>query len=75
VAELADEVLGDLLNVHVKTSWWWSLGMTWMLVALRGIEQMMYDLQPLGHRPLIHLRNELDSADPSQRRAPKLNDK
>jgi hypothetical protein len=60
VAELADEILGDLLNVRVKTSWWWSLGMTWMLVALRGMEQMMYDLfdrPDLIHRLMAILRD------------------
>lgn len=60
VAELADEVFGDLLNVRVKTSWWWSLGMTWMLVALRGMEQMMYDLidrPDLIHRLMAILRD------------------
>jgi len=48
VLELADETLGDLLTVRLKTAWWWwwwwSLGMTWTLINLRGLEQMMYDM-------------------------------
>lgn len=43
-AALADEILGDLLTVRVKTLWWWTLGMTWTLVNLRGMMQIMYDM-------------------------------
>jgi hypothetical protein len=41
---LAQEVLGDILTVRLKTAWWWTLGMTWTLVNLRGLSQMMYDM-------------------------------
>ncbi len=41
---LAEEILGDLLTVRVKTLWWWTLGMTWTLVNLRGLLQIMYDM-------------------------------
>ena len=41
---LAEETLGDLLTVRVKTAWWWSLGMTQTLINLRGLGQMMYDM-------------------------------
>ena len=40
---LAEKTLGDLLNVRLKGKWWWSLGMTWTLVNLRGLEQIMFD--------------------------------
>lgn len=43
-AALAAEILGDLLTVRVKTLWWWTLGMTWTLVNLRGMMQIMYDM-------------------------------
>jgi hypothetical protein len=43
-AALAQEILGDLLTVRVKTLWWWTLGMTWTLVNLRGLMQIMYDM-------------------------------
>jgi hypothetical protein len=41
---LASEVFGDLLPVRLKTQWWWSLGMTWTLIKLRGMETLMFDL-------------------------------
>ena len=43
-AALAQGILGDLLTVRVKTQWWWTLGMTWTLVNLRGLMQIMYDM-------------------------------
>lgn len=42
--ELAESVLGDLLKVRLKTSWWWTLGMTWTLANIRGLEQLMLDM-------------------------------
>ncbi len=44
LASLAKKVLGDLLTVRIKGRWWWSLGMTWDLVNLRGLEQIMFDV-------------------------------
>ena len=44
VAEVADDIFGDLLPVHIQTAWWWTLGMTWTLAHLRGLEQIMYDM-------------------------------
>ncbi len=44
VVELAEATLGDLLIVRLKTVWWWTMGMTWTLVNLRGLAQMMYDM-------------------------------
>lgn len=41
---LAVETLGDFLTVRVKGVWWWTLGMTWTLANLRGLEQIMYDM-------------------------------
>ncbi len=42
--ELAGSVLGDLLTVRLRTRWWWTLGMTWTAVNLRGLEQLMLDM-------------------------------
>lgn len=42
--DLAQEVFGDILLVRRKTVWWWTLGMTWTLVNLRGLEQAMLDM-------------------------------
>ena len=44
LVSLAKKVLGDLLTVRIKGRWWWSLGMTWDLVNLRGLEQIMFDV-------------------------------
>ena len=41
---LAKKVLGNLLAVRLKGRWWWSLGMTWTLVNLRGLQQIMFDI-------------------------------
>ncbi len=60
LAELAAGIFGDLLIVRVKTSWWWSLGMTRKLVELRGLEQIMYDMidrPDLVHRLMATLRD------------------
>ncbi|MCL4562758.1 MAG: hypothetical protein M1281_19365 [Chloroflexi bacterium] len=40
----ARDIFGNLLSVRVKTSWWWSVGMTKTLVYLRGLEQTMFDM-------------------------------
>ena len=78
---LANDTLGDILPVRLKTSWWWTLGMTWTLVNLRGLAQIMYDMvdQPEAlHRTMAFLRDghlaKLDfleqqrAAEPEQRR-------
>lgn len=44
ILELAQDVFGDILIVRRKTIWWWTLGMTWTLVNLRGLEQVMMDM-------------------------------
>lgn len=57
---LAHETFAGLLEVRLKTAWWWTLGMTWTLVNLRGLSQMMYDMvdQPAGlHRLMGFLRD------------------
>jgi hypothetical protein len=59
-AALAQEILGDLLTVRVKTLWWWTLGMTWTLVNLRGLMQIMYDMVDAPdelHRLMAFLRD------------------
>jgi hypothetical protein len=40
----ARDLFGDILEVRLKTAWWWTLGMTWTLVNLRGLEQIMFDM-------------------------------
>ena len=50
--EVASETFGDLLTVRLKTSWWWTLGMTWTLINLRGLAQFMCDM--LEHVDDLH---------------------
>lgn len=52
VVELAEETLGDLLEVRLQTAWWWTLGMTWTLINLRGLTNFMYDL--MDNRDQVH---------------------
>lgn len=53
--ELAASIFGDLLEVRVKGVWWWTLGMTWTLITLRGLENFMTDfhLFPDGLKKLM----------------------
>ncbi len=48
----AEEILGDILAVRVKTLWWWSLGLTRLLVELRGMQQVMLDVY--DHPDILH---------------------
>jgi len=60
VLDLAQSVLGDILTVRLKSMWWWSFGMTWPAIRLRGLEQLMLDMfdQPDGlHRLMSILRD------------------
>lgn len=60
LVELAQDILGDLLTVRVRTNWWWSLGMTMRVAFLRGLTQMMYDLVDnpnLLHRIMTTMRD------------------
>ena len=60
VLALAQETLGDFLQVRLRTRWWWTQGMTWTLALLRGLEQMMLDMydHPDGlHRIMSYLRD------------------
>jgi hypothetical protein len=42
--DLAREVFEPYLEVRLNHKWWWTLGMTWTLVNLRGLDQLMYDM-------------------------------
>jgi hypothetical protein len=60
LADQAKDIFGDVLEIKVKTSWWWTLGMTWTLANLRGLEQMMLDMSDnprLLHRLMSILRD------------------
>ena len=40
----ARDVLGDLLPVRLRGGWYWTLGLTWELIRLRGLGNMMLDM-------------------------------
>ncbi|MBN1863627.1 MAG: hypothetical protein JW808_01865, partial [Victivallales bacterium] len=57
---IAQDTLGDLLPVRIRNTWYWTLGMTWELIKLRGLEQIMmdmYDNPELLHRLMAFLRD------------------
>lgn len=59
-ADLANELFGDVLPVRVKTSWFWSLGLTQTAIELRGLDKLMYDVMDnprLVHRLMAFLRD------------------
>ena len=41
---LAQNIFADIIEVRQKTMWWWTLGMTWTLINLRGLTQVMMDM-------------------------------
>ena len=41
--ELAQEIFGNILTVRRKNDWWWTLGMTWDYINLRGLEDFLCD--------------------------------
>jgi hypothetical protein len=41
--ELARELFGGVLTVRQKGTWWWSLGVTYPAILLRGMENMFTD--------------------------------
>jgi hypothetical protein len=60
IVALAEEVFGDLLQVRLRGIWWWSLGMTWDFIKLRGLENFMldmYDRPKWVHRLMGFLRD------------------
>jgi len=41
--ELAKDIFGDILTVRLKGIWWWSLGITFPAVTLRGLNNFFCD--------------------------------
>lgn len=54
---LADDIFNGILTVRLHTAWWWTLGMTWTFINLRGLENLMYDMydHPDGIHRLMQL--------------------
>jgi hypothetical protein len=60
ILNLAQEVFGELLDVRLRGIWWWTLGMTWDFIKLRGLENFMvdmYDRPEWVHRLMAFLRD------------------
>lgn len=52
LVHLAENTVGDLLAVRATTGWFWSVGLTYPLVNLRGLEQIMWDM--VDHPDELH---------------------
>ncbi|MEW5813867.1 MAG: hypothetical protein AB1798_00520 [Spirochaetota bacterium] len=60
IKNLAHDILGDILEVRLRGVWWWTLGMTWEFITLRGLENFMldmYDKPEWVHRMMAFLRD------------------
>ncbi len=44
IVDLAEQILGDILTVRLRSIWWWTLGMTWDFIRLRGLNNFMLDM-------------------------------
>ena len=44
VVDVAQELFGGLLTVRLRGIWWWTLGLTWDFIKLRGLENFMIDM-------------------------------
>ncbi len=59
--ETAHDIFGGILDVKVRNSWWYSLGLTFDAIKLRGFENFLYDMydNPRGlHALMAFLRDE-----------------
>jgi hypothetical protein len=52
---LAQEVFGGTLQVRLKGTWWWSLGLTWLAATFRGLQNILLDFvdRPDGLKELL----------------------
>jgi len=58
--EKARETFGDLLPIRLRGSWYWTLGLTWEAIKLRGLQSFMLDMydDPEGlHQLMAFLRD------------------
>ncbi len=44
IVSVAHELFDGILKVRIKGVWWWTLGMTWDFIKLRGLENLMVDM-------------------------------
>jgi hypothetical protein len=52
IVDIAEEILGDILTVRLRGIWWWTLGMTWDFIRLRGLNNLMLDMY--DHPDWVH---------------------
>jgi hypothetical protein len=41
--DLAGRIFGGVLDVRLKSAWWWSMGLTYPAARLRGLDQLFFD--------------------------------
>jgi len=58
--DMAMEIFGNILKVRLKSTWWWTLGLTLTAVTLRGLENMLFDFyqHPEGLKELLSIISE-----------------
>ena len=65
--QIAKDLFDGILTVRLKGTWWWSLGLTWTAVTLRGLKTMLYDFVdcPDGLKQLLSIisRGQMDRLD------------
>jgi len=44
ILNLAETIFDGILEVRLRGNWWWSLGMTWDFIKLRGLTNFMMDM-------------------------------
>jgi hypothetical protein len=60
VLGLAHDLFDGILEVRLKGVWWWTMGMTWDFIKLRGLENLMIDLMiypDYVHKMMAFLRD------------------
>ncbi|MCL2664370.1 MAG: hypothetical protein FWE82_02030 [Defluviitaleaceae bacterium] len=53
--EEAQNIFDGILNVEQRSEWWWTLGLTWTLIDLRGFDEFLCDfiLEPEWLKKLL----------------------
>ncbi len=44
ILSIARDIFDDILTVRLRGIWWWTLGMTWDFINLRGLQNFMIDM-------------------------------
>lgn len=60
ILNLAKELFDGILTVRLKGVWWWTLGLTWDFIKLRGLDNLMMDMMLYPewvHRLMNFLKN------------------